>query len=392
MSAPPEVFFVIGSLQVGGAEMHLSMITRGLVKRGHSITVYNLSGSGVLGNTMLNKGVKVIGPPVNIKSGILKILNPVFLSLSLLKLFLIFLFQRPVIVHFFLPQAYILGGILARCAGLKCLVMSRRSLNFYQDQHPLMAWFEQKLHGSMTAIIGNSRAVVAQLHKDEGVAKDKLGLIYNGIELERFDVSHDTRRQRKQLNIGADTIVMVIVANLIPYKGHADLLEALSEIRTKLPKSWTLLVIGRDDGIGKQLKAQATEFHLDQNILFLGPRDDIPEILHLSDLAILCSHEEGFSNAILEGMAAGLPMVVTDVGGNAEAMQNGVTGIVVPAREPSALGAAILRLVKDAKLRKRMGREARKRVEQEFSLEACVVQYEKLYDAIRSDHKVNLEG
>ena len=116
--------------------------------------------------------------------------------------------------------------------------------------------------------------------------------------------------------------------------------------------------------IKQAIKAKATGFQLDQNILFLGPRDDIPDMLHLSDLAILCSHEEGFSNAILEGMAVGLPMVVTDVGGNAEAMQNGVTGIVVPAREPSALGAAILKLAKNAQLRKRMGREARKRVQQ----------------------------
>ena len=383
----PEVFFVIGSLQVGGAEMHLSMITPELVKRGYAITVFNSSGLGHLGDAMSDAGVKIIGPPIRTKTGKLKFLNPACLCLSSLKLFFIFLFTRPKIVHFFLPQSYVIGAIMARCAGLQRLIMSRRSLNLYQNHHRFLAWLERRLHGSATAIIGNSEAVVAQLHQDEDVPKDKLGLIYNGIIHERFNVPFDPIKYREQMNVGADAFLMTIVANLIPYKGHADLLDALCVIRSELPNDWKLLVIGRDDGIGECLKMKVSESDLDRHIIFLGPRDDIPALLRISNLGILCSHEEGFSNAILEGMAAGLPMVVTDVGGNAEAVMNGETGLVVPAHSPCELGAAILKLARNAQLRKRMGAKARKRVRQEFSLEACVRQYEALYDAIGSDHK-----
>jgi glycosyltransferase involved in cell wall biosynthesis len=387
-----EVFFVIGSLQVGGAEMHLSMIARELVKRCFSINVYNLSGRGILGNAMSKAGVNVIYPPVTSQTGKSRILNPVFLSLSSLKLFLLFLFKRPGTIHFFLPHAYIIGASLARCAGLSRLIMSRRSLNYYQDKHSLLKRIERKLHRHMTAIIGNSKSVVSQLHRDENVPREKLGLIYNGIALKRFDADQDIRKKRKDLNIPSATMVMIIVANLISYKGHSGLLQAVSEIKDKMPEDWMLLAVGRDDGIGSSLRQQADTLNVGKNVRFLGPREDVPELLRISDLGILCSHEEGFSNAILEGMAASLPMVVTDVGGNAEAVEHGATGLVVAARSPSELGAAILRLVKDAALRKRMGQAARNRVEQEFSLEACVAQYEKLYDAVRSNQKLNLEG
>lgn len=138
MNTRMEVFFLIGSLQVGGAENHLSMVSQALVKRGYKITVYNLSGDGVLGDAMLDADVNVICPPFKSVPGKWKILNPVILGLSSIKLFLIFLFHRPKIVHFILPQAYVIGTIMARCAGLRRLVMSRRSLNNYQKRHPLL--------------------------------------------------------------------------------------------------------------------------------------------------------------------------------------------------------------------------------------------------------------
>lgn len=380
-----EVFFVIGSLQVGGTEMHLSMVARELVKHRCIVTVYNLTGTGGLGDAMSEAGVEVVCPPVKSMTGILRILNPVCLCLSSLKLFLIFLFHRPKIVHFFLPQAYIIGAIMARCAGLSGLIMSRRSLNHYQQRHPLLKLFERKLHAHMKAVLGNSRAVISQLHQEENVPNEKLHLLYNGIAFDRFDAPLDQARKRKDLGIAPGTLVLAIIANLIPYKGHCDLLRALSEIQGEMPDNWILLAIGRDDGIGESLKRKAATLGLGENVRFLGSRDDVPDILRLSNLGILCSHEEGFSNAILEGMAAGLPLVVTDVGGNCEAVVNRETGLVVPARSPAGLGAAILKLAKDAQMRERMGAKAKKRVSREFSLEACVARYEALYEDIRSE-------
>lgn len=377
-----DVFFVIGSLQVGGAEVHLSRIAPQLARRGRAVTVYNFSGQGSLGERMVDAGVRVIGPPLKNAAGLIRPIQFVLLALSALKLYGIFLFQRPGTVHFFLPQTYIIGAILGRAAGLSRLVMSRRSLNYYQARHPLLARLERRLHRHMTVILGNSRRILTQLRDEENVPPEKLGLIYNGLDFERFDAPLDRAGIRRKLGIAPKTRIITIVANLIPYKGHVDLLRALAEAQESLPQDWVLLLVGRDDGIGGALRKEAAELGLADRVSFMGARDDVADILRISDIGVLCSHEEGFSNAILESMAAGLPMVVTDVGGNAEAVEDGVTGIVVPPRTPAQLGRAIRKLLKDPALRKRMGRAGYKRVRQHFSLDACVDKYQKLYDGL----------
>lgn len=383
-SGKPDIFYVIGSLLVGGAEKHISMIAPALVRRGYRVVVYNLSGDSVLGAAMADAGVKIISPPFRLLAIRLTLVRGIALAVSTLKLFFLFLFKRPAIVHFFLPQAYIVGAIAARCAGLTGLIMSRRSLNNYQANHPVLARLERALHGNMRVVVANSKRVLAQLRDDENVPAGKLGLVYNGIDLACFDGPLDRKRKREELAIGAKAKVLVIVANLIPYKGHMDLLEALARIQAHMPDDWVLLSVGRDDGIGDALKMAADRMGIADKVLFLGTRDDVPEILRVSDIGLLCSHEEGFSNAILESMAAGLPMVVSDVGGNAEAVADGISGIVVAPRSPDDLGRAIKKLTHDPALRKRMGQAGRSRVRKYFSLEACVDKYQKLYDEFDS--------
>ena len=115
---------------------------------------------------------------------------------------------------------------------------------------------------------------------------------------------------------------------------------------------------------------------------WLGQRDDAPALLAAAGVGILCSHQEGFSNSILEGMAAGLPMLVTDVGGNAEAVVDGETGLVVPAHDPARLGAALASLAGDPAPRRAMGAAGRRRAAEHFSLDECVAAYERLYEGL----------
>jgi len=234
----------------------------------------------------------------------------------------------------------------------------------------------------MNAVLGNSKRVVAQLQKDEKVSEDKLGLIYNGVAIRPMSKSSSGSKIRNETGANLDSIVFIIVANLKPCKGHQDLLNAMSIINEELTLDWRLLIVGRDDGIRESLKTQASLLRVSRNVCFLGARSDVHELFSASDVGILCSHEEGFSNALLEGMAAGLPMVVTDVGGNSEAVIDEKTGLVVPPRDPSKLGEAILRLANDNELRKRMGEAGRKRVEEHFPLDKCVDNYVRLYECL----------
>jgi glycosyltransferase involved in cell wall biosynthesis len=367
------LLYVVGSLDLGGSERHLAMIAPRLRQLGWRPVIYCLSHAGVQATHLREQGVEVVAPPAPCDKGRLP-RKFVCLALSCLRLFWLMLARRPRIAHFFLPLSYLIGGPLAMLAGLPRRVMSRRSLNIYQDRYPLLRKAERLLHRRMQAVLGNSRAVVRDLAA-EGCDSDRLGLIYNGIDAGEIEAAAPGRPDGAPLTL-------IIVANLIAYKGHADLLQALAAVSAALPAGWRLRCVGRDDGIGAGLAAQARRLGIDAHVDLLGERHDVAALLAFADIGILCSHEEGFSNAVLEGMAAGLPMVVTDVGGNGEAVLDGTTGFVVPSRDPQALGQAIVRLAADAGLRERMGAAARQRQQQHFSIEACVARYNSLYRAL----------
>jgi glycosyltransferase involved in cell wall biosynthesis len=143
-----------------------------------------------------------------------------------------------------------------------------------------------------------------------------------------------------------------------------------------------IALVGRDSGIENDLKDLAKSLGVGEHILWLGERSDAIAIYAAADIGVLCSHEEGFSNSVLEGMASNVAMVVTNVGGNAEAILNGECGIVVPARDPSTLGQAILTLALDTDLRRSMATAGKDRVQQNFSLDTCVSRYSSLYHAL----------
>jgi glycosyltransferase involved in cell wall biosynthesis len=230
----------------------------------------------------------------------------------------------------------------------------------------------------MSAVLGNSRAVAVEL-RAEGVRADRLGIIYNGIDAAPFRQGAGKPEAKTALGLSPTTLVMTIVANLIGYKGHADLFDALALAKPRLPADWKLLVVGRDDGIGAALRERAAAGGIADNVVFLGPRRDVPALYAASDIGLLVSHEEGFSNAVLEGMAAGLPMIVSDVGGNPEAVLDGESGLVVPARNPQRLAEAIVRLASDPTLRTRLGTAAAGRIAQNFTIEHCAARYDALY-------------
>ncbi|RLJ67991.1 glycosyltransferase [Sulfurisoma sediminicola] len=374
------LLYVIGSLEVGGAEQHLVQVACALKERGWGPEFFVLVPHGPLAEKLQAAGIPIHAPSV--PRWLERIGSPRFkarlqLVLALAGLSLTMLRRRPAATHFFLPAAYLLGGIAAVLTGTRPRLMSRRSLNLYQSTHPVYARFERLLHPRMDRVCGNSRAVMAQLAAED-IAPERLRLIYNGIDLERFPAGFDRAAKRRELGLSDDALVFVIVANLIPYKGHADLLEALALMKQNLGRPWACLCVGRDDTIGGGLRQRASALGIGDEVRWLGSRTDVPELLGCADIGVLCSHEEGFSNAVLESMAAGLPMVVTDVGGNAEAVTDGVNGRVVPPRQPALLAAALLAVALDPD-RVRMGRAGRSRVEQMFSLPACVDAYEKLY-------------
>lgn len=373
-----KIEYIIGSLEVGGAERHLSQVLPVLSRIGYSITVQVLSHKAPLKPLFDSAGINVrLGRNFDWLPGFVR--RPVKVMDSLLKLIFSFLKNRDAIRHVFLPEAYMLTSIAARMTFFSGpLVMSRRSLNDYQKRRPLLGMLERAMHRFTTIALGNSKAVVQQLY-EEGFESGRVGLIYNGIDATAFEQLPSKNVLRENLNINQDALIFIIVANLIPYKGHQDLFNAFGLVYPQLPENWKLLCVGYDSGIMKDLKKQAKSLGIEAHVDFLGKRSDTAQLLAASDIGILCSHEEGFSNAILEAMAAGLPMIVTDVGGNAEAIDDMQTGLVVPPKKPRALADAILSLFFAADLRTHFANNSKIKIEQNFTLEQCVKKYMEIY-------------
>jgi glycosyltransferase involved in cell wall biosynthesis len=382
------ILYVTLSLDVGGAERHLAAVLPALAARGWPVSIYCTNRLGAFAERVRASGVDVIGPPLSREPGVQgKARRLAATALAGVKLAGVIRKLRPRIVHFFLPEAYLVGAPVALLARVPIRLMSRRGLNLYQRGWPGSAAIERRLHRRMTAVLANSRRVVDDLVA-EGCRPDQLGLINNGVAIEGLGEGHDRGAIRAELGVAPEAFVMIVVANLIGYKGHADLLRGLSRVADRLPKPWTLLCVGRDEGAAAAISAEARTLGLEPNVRLLGVRSDIARLLAAADLAVLPSHEEGFSNAVIEAMASGLPQVVTDVGGNAEAVLAGEHGLVVPPRDPEALGTAVLRLAGDPDLRRTMGAAARTRARAHFSFATCVDRYEAVYRTLLAGRPV----
>jgi len=374
----PDVLYVITGLHVGGSERQLSVLASALGQSGMKVAVYSFV-DGPVRAVLQQNGVEVVlapgGGPSTFRGFVLAAFHLLWFMAR----------RRPRIAHFFLPAAYLIGAPMAVLVRVPVRVMSRRSLNIYQ-RTPVARVAERCLHRAMHAVLGNSRGVVDQL-KAEGATVTRLGLIYNGVDDRAYQKANRRDETRAGLGLAPDALVICIVANLIPYKGHRDLIEALGRAAARLPSSWHLLVVGHDTGIGPALQKQASELGVRENISFLGARDDIPALLGASDIGVLCSHQEGFANAVLEGMAAGLPMVVTSVGGNTEAVVDGETGVVVPPHDSESLAAAMVQLADDGALRARLGDAGRQRAIMQFGVQHFVESHRALYHALHAGRR-----
>ena len=257
--------------------------------------------------------------------------------------------------------------------------MSRRSEaarpSSFPGDKPMESWALR--HADL--VFGHSGPVIEEL-KTEGIVGARLRLNHNGIDLQAFDDAAGDRYETRcveQWRPGE--MVFATVANLIPYKGHVDLLQAFALLADHLTP-WRLVLVGQGEtAFTRQLRELSQRLGIAERVDFLGSRADVPRLLMAADAGILASHQEGFPNAILEYMAASLPVIATATGGNFDAVSDNQTGLLVPPAAPQLLAQAAGLLLGDSLLRMRMGQAGRRRVESIFSLDACVDRYEDAY-------------
>jgi len=275
------------------------------------------------------------------------------------------------LIHSNGSRATIYGGIAAR--------LTRTPLIWHVRIAGCDRLLDKPLTRLATKIIVISEAVGRRFDwlKNKG---EKVVVIYNGIDLERFNPTINGKRIREEFLLSPETPLIGIVGRLDWYKGHQYFLQATKKVTEAIPDA-RFLIVG-DGGYRKRLENLTKELGLDKKVIFTGNRKDIPQILASLDLFVLSSVSEGFGRSVAEAMACGKPVVATKVGGLLEVIEDGVTGSLAPSKNPKALAKAIITLLQDKEKTQKMGMAGRKRAEELFSIEKNVKKTEELYEKI----------
>lgn len=374
----PRILHVIGSMEVGGAERQVVEIVRGLAGRYE----FHLGLSSAGGP--LEPAVRSAGAQIHTLSSRARAASPVRRAWRFgharNRLRALLRDLEPDIVHAWLFETSLLAAASRWPRRTPPLIVSRRSLVGWIARRriyfPLARWTNTQAD----VLLANSEAVRADAIRKEGVDPARIEVIYNGVDTSVYAPGPPDDVLRHELGLLAGLPVVGMVANLHAYKGHAEVLDAAATLRAQGGR-FALLFVGRDGDASDDLRRQADRLKL-ENVVFAGPRDDVPGLLRLMDVFVSASHEEGLSNSILEAMAAGRPIVTTSVGGSVEQIDDGSTGLVVPPRSPAALSAAIGRLLGDPALRARFGAAVRERAVAEFSMGRVLEETAALYERL----------
>jgi glycosyltransferase involved in cell wall biosynthesis len=371
MTEAVRVAYVIDKLHLAGAQIHLLQLLRGLDRRAFEPRVFCLIRGGPVAER-----IRALGTEVDVL-GMGSIYGPrAFRALPRLVRAL----RGTPIAHTYLVSANVYGTLAARLAGVPAVVTSRRDTGFSRNWRLRLVeeWLVNPRVDRVTAV---SPAIAREVRAERGLSAEKVVTIPNGVDPAAFDPALWPRAAaRSRLGLAGDESALGVIAHLSTVKGHADLLAAMARIVAAVPHA-RLVVVG--DGILRaELEARSRTLGLGDRVVFTGAREDVATILAALDVVVVPSHTEGLSNALLEAMAMARPVVATAVGGNPDAVEAGVTGLLVPPRDPEALAAAVLRLLERPDEARRLGEAARRRVLADFSLDRMVAGYEALYRSL----------
>lgn len=254
----------------------------------------------------------------------------------------------------------------------------------YPDQRKLKRVLANKLffQRQASAFTAVGKFIKDALHNNEALNSESIRVIHNGINPEPFSLQNNTTREqlRKQLNITPEQTVLMLVGGFRSVKDHHTALKTLRQL--KLMNQNVVLVCVGDGPTRQEIEAQAETLRLTPHLRFTGVRRDIPELLQAADIALCTSLSEGISISLLEAMAAGKPVVATNVGGNAEVVQHYQTGILAPRQDHLALGNAIIELINKPDLVEQFSQSARKRVWEQFHETRMHQQWIDLYQQV----------
>lgn len=247
------------------------------------------------------------------------------------------------------------------------------------DEFPLRRCIASRLLARGTGrLFAVCKDAAVRFAEKTGIPPARFEVLYNGVDTERFRPVSDRRALRHALGLPLDEVLILTVASLAPVKNHAALVESGEQVLRQQPGPVRFMLVG-DGVLRAEIERRIAESGLTDHFFLVGSSDRVADYYGAADIFVLPSRLEGMSNAILEAMASGLPVVANRVGGNPELVVDGTTGLLCRPGAPDEMTAALVRLIADRALRDAMGERARARAVAEFSIEAMVERYAEFY-------------
>lgn len=375
MSADPKILYIIGQLGQGGAEQQLYNLIKYLKPRAQ---VVSLSQGGYWADPLRELGIEVIelerrrSWDISRLAGLVRAIRA----------------YRPEIVHIFLDNV---PGLYGRLAALLCghsgVIVGERADTALQQPY----WYQllkRLMNARVSAIVCNSKTNSHYLVSRRIVDGQKLFCIENGLELDRFvsrlESAYDVRLWPEKKN----SLIVGTVGNLSPVKAPDLFVRVAARVLARYPDAQFVHV--GDGPLRDEMQALSRKLGIENSIIFLGQREDVPHLLAAMDVFVFTSRSEGMPNAVMEAMATSLPCVTTDAGDCRQLVIDGETGFVVPVDDEEELAGRVLLLLEDEALRRSMGIKAQKRAAT-FDVREMAEQYRRLYKKVLDD-QANISG
>ena len=367
-----KILHLITSLEVGGAQHGLLLGLPRFNPEKYEHIVCSLMDRMQMAEQFRQSGIEVHSLRVNKRTD----LSGALRLHSLIKQL------RVDILHTYLLHSNIIGRIIGRLVGVPAIIGSERTIG----QAGRWGRTLTKLTNPLTdAVEVNSQAGADSIEQNLGVPKEKIELVRSGLDLNIYSTTSARQEMRSNLNLKKDQHLVIYIGRLRPVKGVEYGLRAFAIASSIYPNTHMALA-----GDGEQrgyLQKLVGELDLRHRVTFLGVRKDLPNLLAASDSVLMPSLTEGFPRTAIEAMAAGKPVIATNVGGTSEAIINDKTGILVPPQDVNAMAKALEKLIADINLQARLGKTGIRRAQENYPIENYVKQLDGLYTRLYGLHK-----
>jgi len=358
--------FVSTALTYGGAEQQVAYLATGMRRRGWDVAVVSMTTPDAHVEALRSAGVGVVS--LGMRPGLP---NP----RALIGLRRLYRSWRPTVVHGHMVHANLLARSARAGAGVPVLISTAHNIK----EGPRWREIAYRVTDNLSDLTTNVSRAAVRRYIDVGVAPaGKLRYVPNGIDVGLFTRTPSERsRVRDELQLD-DRPVLLHVGRFQQEKDHMGLLRAFGIVRRDVPDA-VMLLVGKGD-LDATVRHRAEALGLGDSVRFLGTRDDVPALMNAADVFVLASWWEGLPLVLLEASAVGLPIVATDVGGNAEIVAHERSGLIVQPRDAEALAASIVRILgMPASERREMGETGRARIEAEYGIERVLDVWEAIY-------------